>query len=148
MKITSSRKSYSDVSKIKSYDDRFNYLKDIVHNSIGDETFGSHRDLYERFLKSKEWRDFRRKVIIRDKGCDLGIDGYELSSKGTVHHINPITYDDFMNYRNERVLNLENAILVDPNVHKLIHFGSEGSRPDKKVIVRRKNDTCPWKEEK
>ena len=79
------KKSYSELSKLKTFDERFEYLK--LNGKTGEPTFGYDRYLNQVFYKSKKWRDIRDKVIIRDNGCDLGIDGYQINDKIIIHHM-------------------------------------------------------------
>ena len=132
---------YSDLIKLKTFDERFEYLK--LSSIIGEKTFGAERYLNQKFYTSKEWRDFRRKVIIRDEGCDLGLDGYQIFDRIEIHHINPISIDDVIN-RNDNLMDMENVICVSPRTHKAIHYGNIDSLP-KLPVERKPNDTCPWK---
>ena len=132
---------YSDFIKLKTFDERFEYLK--LSSIIGEKTFGAERYLNQKFYTSKEWRDFRRKVIIRDEGCDLGLDGYQIFDRIEIHHINPISIDDVIN-RNDNLMDMENVICVSPRTHKAIHYGNIDSLP-KLPVERKPNDTCPWK---
>lgn len=134
-------RSYSELVKLKTFEERFEYLK--LSARIGEETFGSERKLNQIFYGSQEWRAFRREAIIRDNGCDLGIEGREIGGKIEVHHINPITREDILN-RADCLWDLENVICVSPNTHKAIHYG-DGSLLPHDPIERYPNDTCPWK---
>jgi len=134
-------RSYSELIKLKTFEERFEYLK--LSAKIGDETFGSERKLNQIFYGSPEWRAFRREAIIRDNGCDLGIEGREIGGRIEVHHINPISREDILN-RADSLWDLENVICVSPNTHKAIHYG-DGSLLPNDPIERRPNDTCPWK---
>lgn len=133
---------YSDLVKIDSYEERFNYLY-LGDCKIGEETFGFDRYLNQLFYKDKEWLKVRDDVIIRDMGCDLGIEGFDIYGIITVHHMNPIDKDDILN-RTEFLLNPEFLICTASNTHKLLHFG-DGALPQIKPIERSKNDTCPWR---
>ena len=62
-------RTYSELIKIPSFIDRFRYLK--LGGYIGEETFGFDRWLNQYFYKTKEWREVRDKVILRDNACDL-----------------------------------------------------------------------------
>lgn len=90
--MTISIRTYSEMSRLRTFEERFKYLK--LDGAVGIETFGFDRYLNQAFYKSKEWLQVRRQVIIRDNGCDLGIDGYEIHGKILIHHINPITQED------------------------------------------------------
>lgn len=120
-----SRKSYSELIKLKTFDERFEYLQ--TGSKIGDETFGASRYVNQKLYSSDEWRKFRNRVIIRDKGCDLGceerpIDGNIRTSDIHIHHINPIAEEDIV-LRNPCVFDMDNVICVSSNTHKAIHYG-------------------------
>ena len=135
-------KSYTELSQLKTSEERFEYLK--THSNIGIETFGSDRYLNQMFYKSPEWRSVRNKVILRDNGCDLGIPGLELESRNIViHHMNPIKIEDVMDH-NLDLLNPEYLVCVSVATHKQLNYGDLASAP-KGPIKREPNDTCPWK---
>ena len=135
------KRSYSELKKLKTFEDRFNYLK--LSAVIGEKTFGNERYLNQRFYGSNEWKDFRRKVIIRDNGCDLGLEGYSIYDKIEIHHINPITMTD-IEQCSDALMDMENVICVSSKTHKAIHYGDSSSLP-KDPIVRKPNDMCPWR---
>ena len=125
-----------------SFDERFEYLY-IGDGRIGEETFGYDRYLNQMFYRTEEWKKLRRDIIIRDIGCDLGIEGLEIYGRIIIHHMNPITKDDIIN-RTEFLLNPEFLICTSKKTHDLIHYG-DGSAPQLNIIERSKNDTCPWR---
>lgn len=134
-------KTYSELCEIKSFEERFEYLK--LNGIVGTDTFGFNRYLNQILYRSSEWKKIRNKVIIRDNGCDLGIEGYDISGRILIHHINPITIEDVRN-RNSIIFDLNNLITVSHNTHNAIHYG------DKDLLItgpveRKPNDTCPWK---
>lgn len=134
-------RTYSELITISTFEERFEYLK--LDGIVGQETFGFDRYLNQIFYKSSEWRSVRRHVIIRDNGCDLGIDGREIHGSILIHHMNPITKDDILN-RSEFLLNPEYLISTIKNTHDAIHYGDSGLLL-KEPVIRYKNDTCPWK---
>lgn len=135
-------KCYSELKNFKTYDERFKYLQ--IGGRIGIESFGYDRYLNQAFYRCPDWKDIRNQVIIRDNGCDLGLDGYPISGRVIIHHMNVITIDDVLNY-NSDIFNPEYLICVSHQTHNAIHYGDE-TYPDKfKVIERRPNDTIPWK---
>lgn len=137
-----STKSYSELVKLKTFEERFEYLR--LNGRVGEDTFGFDRYLNQHFYtQDKEWRKLKRDIIIRDRGCDLGIEGREIHTRIIIHHINPITKEDLVN-RTSKLLNPENLICVSDNTHNAIHYG-DGSKLAKDPIERRPNDTCPWK---
>ncbi len=134
-------RTYSELILLPTFQERYEYLK--LSGQVGKETFGSDRYLNQLFYKDQEWLSVRDEVIIRDGGCDLGIEGRELDSYIIVHHMNPITKEDILN-RTEILLDPEYLICVSKRTHDAIHYGDSGLLiPD--PIIRTKNDTCPWK---
>lgn len=134
-------RTYSELSKLKTFEDRFQYLR--LDGIVGEETFGFDRYLNQILYQSDEWKRRRRDIIIRDNGCDLGCEGFEVHGRILIHHINPITVDDIVN-RNPKVFDPENLILTSHNTHQAIHYGNE----DLLILApieRSKNDTCPWR---
>lgn len=135
-------RTYEELSKIKTFEERYEYLK--LDGSVGEETFGYDRYLNQQFYKyDPDWKKIRDEVIFRDNGCDLGIEGREINGLILVHHMNPITKDDILN-RSEYLLNPNYLITTIKSTHDAIHYGSEDLLM-KDPVVRSKNDTCPWK---
>lgn len=134
-------KTYSELIAIPTYEDRFKYLQ--LQGAVGKDTFGYDRYLNQVLYNSQEWKRFRNEIIIRDNGCDLAFEGYDIHGRILVHHINPITVDDVIN-RNPLVFDPENVICVTHNTHNAIHYGDE-SLLITAPIERTRNDTCPWK---
>lgn len=134
-------RTYSELSRLKTFKERYEYLR--LDGVVGENTFGFDRYLNQAFYKSKEWKDIRRFVIIRDNGCDLGVEGYEIHTNIIIHHMNPIRQDDILS-RTDLLMNPEYLITTMLNTHNAIHYGTEellATAP----ISRSKNDTCPWK---
>jgi hypothetical protein len=127
---------------LPTYEERYRYLR--IKGRVGYETFGYDRYLNQVLYTSKEWRSFRRQIILRDKGWDMGFEGYNIQSRATVHHINPITVEDVVN-RSPMVFDPENVITVSDITHKAIHYGDEDLLM-KDLVERRPNDTCPWRQ--
>ena len=134
-------RTYSELILLPTFEERFRYLK--LGGEVGQITFGYERYLNQLLYSSDEWKRRRRKVIIRDLGCDLGCEGYEIHDKILIHHINPITVDDILQ-RNPRVFDMENLICTSHNTHNAIHYGDEDLLLHA-PIVRTQNDMCPWK---
>ena len=139
--MTKTIKCYSELIKIKNFHDRFEYLK--LDGLVGEATFGGHRYLNQLLYRCPEWRFIRRDVIIRDDGNDLAHEDFPILGNVFVHHINPITVDDILN-RRKCVFDLENLISASQNTHNAIHYG-DSSIITGEPIIRRKNDTCPWR---
>lgn len=138
---TISYKTYSELSRIETFEDRLKYL--MLNGKVSDFTFNGHRYLNQRLYQCPEWKSIRRRVIIRDDGCDLGCDGYKIFGSVLVHHINPITIDDVVE-RRPCVFDLENLISTSFNTHNAIHYGVEDLIL-KGLVIRTKNDTCLWR---
>lgn len=134
-------KTYSELITLKTFEDRFEYLK--LNGRVGESTFGSKRYLNQILYKTAKWLSVRDRVIVRDGGCDLGIEGREILSKILVHHIEPITIDDVINH-NPKVFDEDNLITISHITHEAVHYGNEDLLM-KDPIERTKNDTCPWK---
>lgn len=134
-------RTYSELSKLSTFKERFDYLK--LNGKVGEDTFGHSRFLNQDFYSSPEWRRTRRNIIVRDNGCDMGLDGYSIQGRIYVHHINPITVDDILE-RRPCLFDPENLICVSSMTHEAITYGIEDMLPTDPVI-RRPNDTCPWR---
>lgn len=134
-------KTYSELSKLKTFEERFEYLK--LNGAVGSDTFGWDRYLNQILYKSSEWRSIRNMIIVRDNGCDLGVEGHEIFGNIIIHHMNPIRVEDITN-RNPDILNPEYLICVSHSTHNAIHYGDDNqlySGPIKRTV----NDTCPWR---
>lgn len=135
-------KTYSELITLPTFEERYRYLR--LESTVGEPTFGYERWLNQVFYTSNEWRKFRRDIIIRDNGCDLGIEDRSIGGIITIHHIETISVDDIRDRNLEVLLNPENVICVSDITHKAIHYGSEDLlciAP----IERSMNDTCPWR---
>lgn len=135
-------RTYSELSKLETFDERFRYL--MLRGTVGAETFGYDRYLNQALYHSDDWDRVRDLVIIRDCGCDLGVEGYEISGRIIVHHMNPITVDDIYK-RSELVLDPEFLICTTLNTHNGIHYGDETLLDQMKPLIRTPNDMCPWR---
>lgn len=140
--MTKNIRTYSELSKLKTFRERYEYLK--LGGIVGEDTFGFDRYLNQIFYTSKEWKQIRNFVITRDNGCDLGIPDHKIiDDLILVHHMNPITKDDIIN-KSEMLLNPEYLITTVKPTHDAIHYGDESLLVED-YIERSKNDTCPWK---
>ena len=135
-------KTYSKIIQIPSYIERYRYLR--LGGKAGEITFGNERYLNQVLYKSPDWRSFRRGIIIRDNGCDMGMDGYDIQGPILIHHINPITVEDVLE-RNECVFDPENVISVSKKTHNAIHYGSEDLLRVDEIVERRPGDTIFWR---
>lgn len=135
-------RTYSELLKFKTFEDRYNYLR--LDGMVCKETFGFDRYLNQNFYKSNEWLSVRDFVIIRDNGCDLGVEGYEIHGKILIHHMNPILKKD-LEEKSDYLLNPEYLISTTHSTHNAIHYG-DGDLLSCNPVLRIKNDTCPWKQ--
>jgi len=133
-------KRYSELKRLDTFEDRFEYLK--LGGGVGHATFGFDRHINQSFYKSREWHDVRSYVIYRDDGCDLGIPGYEVHVSPLIHHMNPMSVDDII-HGEDWILNPEFLITVSHSTHNAIHYGVEKLIP-KTVTQRTRGDTKLW----
>lgn len=134
-------RTYSELILLPTFEERFKYLQ--LNGRVGDDTFGFDRYINQKFYRSAEWKRIRDLVIMRDNGCDLALEGYEIYGRILIHHMNPITVKD-VELSTEYLMNPEYLICVTHNTHNAIHYGDEKLLM-KSPVVRTKNDTCPWK---
>ena len=134
-------RTYSELITIPTFEERFEYLQ--LKGSVGKDTFGYDRYLNQALYRSPEWKRLRNQIIIRDGGCDLACDGYDIYDKVLIHHLNPITVEEVL-ARSRKVFDPDNLVCVSHNTHNAIHYGDMDllvTGP----IIRTKNDTCPWR---
>ena len=134
-------KTYSELSLLPTFEERYKYLR--LTGQVGQETFGFDRYLNQVFYRSQRWKKIRDHVIIRDNGCDLGVEGYEIHGRIIIHHMNPITIED-IERESRYLLDPEFLICTVHNTHNAIHYGDERlliTAPIERTI----NDTCPWR---
>lgn len=139
--MKSKLRTYTELKQLKTFEERYEYLK--LDGQVGIDTFGFDRYLNQAFYRSPEWKSIRNQVIVRDNGCDLGIEGREIHTKILVHHMNPITKEDVLN-RSDLLLNPEYLITTVKRTHDAIHYG-DSETLIKDLIERTANDTCPWR---
>lgn len=139
-------KTYTDLIKIPSFEDRLKYL--MLHGRVGHDTFGYDRYLNQYlYQKSEDWKRIRKYVILRDNACDLAHPDYEIHPDGRrrvilVHHMNPITKEDLLN-REDIVLDPEFLITTTRDTHNIIHYGFGSSK--RPVLTERSPNEIPWK---
>lgn len=134
-------RTYSELSTLPTFKERYEYLR--LDGTVGEDTFGFDRYVNQIFYKSAEWLAIRREIIIRDNGCDLGLDGYEIRGKILIHHMNPIRLEDIIK-RSDLLLNPEYLISTVLTTHNAIHYGDVDLLPTVPQ-ERSRNDTCPWR---
>lgn len=134
-------RTYTELITLPTFEERYRYLK--LSGTVGKDTFGFKRWTNQEFYRSADWLRFRDRIILRDAGCDLAVEGFEIYGSVIIHHLNPITYEDLMG-RKPCVFDPNNVVCTKLSTHNAIHYGDEtlllGS-----PIERAKNDTCPWK---
>lgn len=135
-------RTYSELILLPTFEERFKYLK--LNGSVGADTFGFDRYLNQQFYRSEEWKRIRGDVILRDNGCDLGVDGYQIFGRVLIHHLNPIRKEDIQSL-SEFLMNPEYLICTTHRTHNALHYGDE-SLLTTSPIKRFKNDTCPWRQ--
>lgn len=133
-------RTYSELSRLHTLEDRFNYLQ--LGGEVGRATFGFERYVNQAFYRSTEWRNLRHKVIARDLGLDLGVDGYEIHDRVIIHHMNPMSIDEIENGE-EQILNPEYLITVSHLTHNAIHYGDYSLLP-RPLVERAPGDTRLW----
>lgn len=134
-------RTYSELIEIPTFEERFQYLS--LQGVVGADTFGHDRYLNQILYNSPEWKRIRRKVIIRDNGCDLACTGFEIAGPILIHHINPITVEDIVE-RSSAVFDLNNLITTVLRTHNAIHYGDESLLNVSQFKERSIGDTCPW----
>lgn len=133
-------RSYSELRRIPDFYDRLDYLH--LKGSVGSQTFGYDRWINQEFYRSHDWKAVRRQVILRDNGCDLGVEGFEIQTGLLVHHMNPMSVDEVVNFE-EWILNPEYLITTTQWTHNAIHYGTEKSLP-RRLVERSPGDTKLW----
>ena len=120
--MTTNRRTYSELCQYATFEDRFHYLQ--LHGKVGYDTFGFDRYLNQDFYQSREWRQFRDRIII-------------------IHHLNPLTKEDVIGHT-AALLDPENVVCVSDRTHKAIHYGDDAIL--KPAFAERcPGDTCPWR---
>ena len=133
-------RTYSELRRIDDFEERYEYLR--IGGGVGRETFGFDRYMNQQFYTSREWKQIRQKVIARDLGCDLGIEGHDIFDQIQVHHMNPMTPDD-IKHGNDDILDPEFLISTSHRTHNAIHFGDKNLLP-KTMVARQPGDTKLW----
>lgn len=142
--MTKMSRSYSELIRIPTFEGRLEYLR--LDGVVSEFTFGGSRYLNQDFYKSREWRNFRNFIIVRDCGCDLAHPDF-LVPDGVpiyIHHINPISIEDILDGA-ECLMDPENSIMTIFDTHNAIHYGRRGPEIPN-YVERQPWDTCPWKQ--
>lgn len=135
-------RSYSELKRLPTFKERYEYLR--IGGLVGESTFGFERFLNQALYTSQRWRLLRNQIIVRDNGCDLGVEGYDIYDKIIIHHMNPLTREQ-MEEPDDSMFDPEYLICVSHNTHNAIHYG-DASLLRQEYVPRRPNDTCPWKD--
>jgi hypothetical protein len=133
-------RTYTELSRFDTLEERFRYLS--LRGSVGEVTFGYDRYMNQKFYRSKEWRDVRDLVIVRDNGCDLGVEGYEIHKRLYIHHMNPMVVND-IKHSNDDILDPEFLITTTHRTHNAIHYSDESLLPQV-LVGRSPGDTKLW----
>lgn len=133
-------RTYTEMAQIGTFEGRYEYLK--LGGSVGHATFGFDRYINQSFYTSREWRNVRDVVIVRDRGCDLGIPGREINGGLIIHHVNPMTAEDILEDR-DWILNPDFLVATSTNTHNAIHYG-DGSLLVQEFVPRSPGDTKLW----
>lgn len=141
MVIQMSIRTYSELIQLPTFEERFEYLR--LDGRVGEDTFGFDRWLNQVFYHSKEWKHIRDEIFVRDLGCDLAMEGYDINYRFIIHHMNPVSVSDIIDMT-EYATNPEYLITTTHNTHNAIHYG------DKNLLItapieRTQYDTCPWR---
>lgn len=133
-------RSYSELRRLGSFEERYDYLQ--LRAGVAEPTFGFDRYINQQFYTSTQWRQVRQEVIARDYGMDLGVEGYEIFDKIIIHHMNPMTFQD-IEEGNGVILDPEFLITTTHKTHNAIHYGDRTllARP---LVERRPGDTSSW----
>lgn len=136
-------RNYTELSKLLTYEDRYNYLR--LNGNVGIETFGFDRYLNQYFYNSKLWQEVKADVVIRDKGCNMGLEGFDINGMVLVHHMNPIKLEDILQ-KSELILDPEYLISVSLATHNDIHYGRDLNIRSNRIPVQRSpHDQSPWR---
>lgn len=134
---------YSNIVSLDSFEERFDLLQNQMNKKlIGDQTFGGLRHLNQIFYRSKEWRNIRSHVIVRDNSCDLAFPTRPIIGKVYVHHITPVSLEDLI-HNSGFVIDPENLITVSLDTHNALHYGGRPIMYSEHV-ERKKDDTKLW----
>lgn len=132
---------YRELRRLPTFKERYDYLR--IGGLVGESTFGFERYLNQMLYSSAQWRKVRDHVIIRDNGCDLGIEDFQIHDRIIIHHMNPITVEQIEESASE-IFDPEFLICCSYQTHNAIHYGDQSLLPQL-PIVRQPGDTCPWK---
>lgn len=133
-------RTYSELRRLNTLEEKYKYL--ALRGEVGASTFGFDRYINQQFYTSRQWRQLRHHVISRDRGLDLGVEGYEIHNRLIIHHMNPMTVDDISS-GDSSILDPEFLITTVHQTHNAIHYGDEKLLP-RLPIERKPGDTKLW----
>lgn len=133
-------RTYRELCRLQTLEERYKYL--ALRGTVGESTFGYDRWINQNFYTSKQWRDLRHFLIVRDNGCDLGVDDHEIHNRLIIHHMNPMTVKD-IEQGDESILDPEFLITTSHATHNAIHYGDERLLPQP-MVQRTFGDTKLW----
>lgn len=133
-------RTYRELRSLRTFEERFEYLS--LKGEVGKATFGFDRYMNQQFYRSTEWKQIRQRVIARDLGLDLGVEGREIYDKIIIHHMNPMK-PDHIEHGDSDILNPEFLITTTHATHNAIHYGDRSLLP-KPLVDRRPGDTRLW----
>lgn len=133
-------RTYTELCSLDTLEDRFEYL--VLRGGVADSTFGYDRYINQQFYHSREWRQIRSFVIVRDNGWDLGVPDFPMRGAPQIHHMNPLTIEDF-DEATENLLDPEFLISASHRTHNAIHYGDQSQLP-RGLVERVSGDTRPW----
>lgn len=134
-------RSYRGLHRLRTFEERFRYLS--LRGVVGEATFGFDRHINQAFYRSREWRQLRDDIIVRDDGCDLGAEDHEIQGRILIHHMNPMTVAHVVDGE-DSILDPEFLICVSHRTHNAIHYGDESLLPQP-LVERRPGDTQLWR---
>lgn len=133
-------RTYSEMRRFETLEERYRYL--ALRGEVAAATFGFDRWMNQGVYVSREWKKTRSHVIVRDMGCDLGVEGYDIHEKLYVHHMNPMTSKQIEN-GDEAIFDPEFLITTSHSTHNAIHYGDERQLP-RPFVPRQLGDTKLW----
>jgi hypothetical protein len=133
-------RTYGELVRLATFEERFRYLS--LDGVVGGITFGSDRWINQAFYRSNQWRRLRNEIIVRDNGCDLAVEGFEIHESVYIHHMNPMSVDD-IKHGDSDILNPEFLISTTHRTHNAIHYGDENLLPQV-YVPRSPGDTKLW----
>lgn len=136
-------RTYTEMARLTTFEERYAYLR--LAGIVGESTFGFDRYLNQALYRSRAWKKVRDQVIIRDNGCDLGIEDRLITDRIVVHHMNPLVVDE-VEERDEDIFNPEFLVCVSPSTHNAIHYGDERLLTKSDIVERRPGDTWTQKD--